>query len=287
MEVRDAVEGTVSVITGASRGIGRELALTLARRGATVVVNYQHDDHAAAEVVASVSSAGGRAVCCRADVEDPAGIEKLFTFVEESFGRLDHFVSNAAAGPFKPVLDLKLHHLDRCHAMNARAFVLGAQRAARLMDRGGRIVAMSSLGAGFALPGYAAMGAEKAALEAWVRYLACELAPLGITANAVSGGLIDTGTLALYARSAGFDPDAAVRRVPLQRAGTPGDMASAAAFLLSPAADYITGQTLVVDGGISVSWHTQPLNAEQDCDPAPPPADDVVADLARQPVRSR
>lgn len=259
MESIGAFEGTVSVVTGASRGIGRELALALARQGATVIVNYKRDEDAAAATVASARGAGGHALACRADVEDPAGILKLFSFVEETCGRLDHFVSNAAAGPFKPVHDLKLHHLDRCHAMNARAFVLGAQQAARLMDRGGRIVAMSSLGAGFALPGYAAMGAQKAALEAWVRYLACEFAPLGITANAVSGGLIDTGTLALYARAAGVDLDAAVRRVPRQRVGTAQDMAAAAAFLLSPAADYITGQTLVVDGGVSVSSQLQPL----------------------------
>ena len=113
----------VALITGASRGIGRALALTLARGGASVVVNYKKNEDLAEETVAEVKAAGGQGIAVQADVEDPDEIEALFEAADKEYGRLDYYVSNAAASAFKPILELGQHHLDRSYAVNVRAFV--------------------------------------------------------------------------------------------------------------------------------------------------------------------
>jgi NAD(P)-dependent dehydrogenase (short-subunit alcohol dehydrogenase family) len=250
---RRPFEGRIALITGASRGIGRAVALTLGRGGATVVVNYKRNADLADKTVAALEEAGGRGFAVRADVESVEGVAALFDAVQDEFGRLDHFVSNAAAGAFKNILDLKPHHLDRTYAMNLRPFVLGAQRAVRLMDDGGRIVALSSYGSIRAYPTYAALGSMKAALESWVRYMALEFAPYGINVNAVNGGLIDSDSLEFFYGVAGMaDMGTVLDRIPKGRPGGVQEVADAIAFLLSPASEYITGQTLVVDGGLSV-----------------------------------
>jgi NAD(P)-dependent dehydrogenase (short-subunit alcohol dehydrogenase family) len=246
--------GKVALITGSSRGIGRTLALSLADQGGSVVVNYKANADLAAEVVAGVSERGGRAIAVQADVESPEDIDRLFDAAAAEFGRLDYFVDNAAASSFKLIKDLKLHHLDRSYAMNIRSFVLGAQRAVDLMTEGGRIVTLSSYGSIRAYPTYANLGAAKAALEAYVRYMAVEFAPLGINVNAVNGGIIESDSSAYFYGVEGM-PDLETQvlpKIPKQRMGTVKEVADTVEFLLEPRSEYITGQSLVVDGGLTV-----------------------------------
>jgi len=247
-------EGKVSLVTGSSRGIGRALALTLAREGASVAVNYQRNADLAAEVVREIEGLGSRAIAVQANMEGTEEIDRLFESVEREFGRLDHFVSNAAASSFKKIVDLKAHNLDRSFDLNVRAFVLGAQHAVKLMKQGGRIAVLSSYGSIRAYPTYANLGSNKAAIEAWVRYMAVEFAPQGINVNAVNGGLIDTESCAyFYERVPGMAPmDSVLSKVPKGRMGTVQEVADTIAFLLAPESEYITGQTICVDGGLSV-----------------------------------
>lgn len=244
----------VALITGSSRGIGRTLALSLAAQGGSVVVNYKVNEDLAKEVVAGVTERGGRAIAVQADMESPEDIDRLFDAAREEFGRLDYFVDNAAASSFKLIKDLKLHHLDRSYAMNVRSFVLGAQRAVDLMTGGGRIVTLSSYGSIRAYPTYANLGAAKAALEAYVRYMAVEFAPLGINVNAVNGGIIESDSSAYFYGVDGMPglEEKVLPKIPKQRMGTVKEVADAVEFLLEPRSEYITGQSLVVDGGLTI-----------------------------------
>jgi enoyl-[acyl-carrier protein] reductase III len=243
----------VALITGSSRGIGKALAITLARDGASVVINYKKNQDLAEETVTEVEAAGGKAIAVQADVEEPDEIEALFEAAESEYGRLDYYVSNAAASAFKPILELGQHHLDRSYAMNVRAFVLGAQRAVALMSGGGRIVAMSSYGSNRVYPTYGNLGAAKAALESWVRYMSMEFAHLGINVNGVNAGIIESDSSAYFYDVSGMPPLSTVLpKIPKKRKGTVQEVADVVAFLLSEASEYITGQTLIVDGGLSI-----------------------------------
>lgn len=264
----------VALITGGTRGIGKAVALTLARQGASLVLNYRRNEQAARDTLAEIESLGARASVFRADLEEPAQIDALFEHVGSRFARLDFFISNAAASAFKRIVDLNARHLDRTFALNVRAFVLGAIRAVPLMKNGGRIVALSSYGSGRAYPTYANLGAAKAAIEAWVRYMALEFGPRGIGVNAVSGGLIDTDSLEFFYSVPGMPPmETVLSKLPRARRGKVEDMAAAVAFLLSPEAEYITGQTLAVDGGLSVIAPPFYADATSPLAGAPPPRD--------------
>jgi enoyl-[acyl-carrier protein] reductase III len=187
-------------------------------------------------------------------MEEPEDIARLFQAAKDEYGKLDYFVANAAAAAFKPIEDLKLHHLDRSYAMNVRAFVLGAQHAVPLMTDGGRIVVLSSYGSIRAYPTYAALGAAKAAVEAWVRYMAVEFGTRGINVNAVNGGIIESDSSAYFYGVEGMPSlhDDVLPKIPKRRMGSVQEVADCVAFLLDPRSEYITGQSLVVDGGLSI-----------------------------------
>ena len=249
---RRGFEGKVALITGASRGIGKALALRLAARGAIPVVNYKQNEQLAGEVVAEVERLGSTGLAIRADLENLDEIEAMFDQVQERFGRLDFFVSNASASNFHHFMDLKPHHLERTYNLNVRAFVVGTQRAVRLMADGGRVVVLSSYGSIRSFPTYANLGSAKAALETWARYMAVELAPHGVNVNAVNGGIIETDSSSyFYATGRVPSLETVLPKIPKRRMGTAAEVADCVLFLLSPEAEYVTGTTLVVDGGLT------------------------------------
>ncbi len=248
----EGFSGKRALVTGGSRGIGRAIALRLAGLGADVAVSYVKNAQAAAETALAIERLGRRALAIKADVVEPKEVKDLFSAVKESFGGLDIFVSNAVSGVLGPAARIGKFGWDLALNANARAFLLGAQEAAKLFpESGGRIVAVSSIGSFSCLPGYAAVGASKAALETLVRYFAKELAPRGINVNAVSGGPVDTEALDYFPEKERL-LEIWTERTPGGRIAKPDEIAAVAVFLLSDDASWIRGQTIVVDGGLTL-----------------------------------
>lgn len=248
----DPLAGNVAMITGASRGIGRAIARKLAGAGCDVAVVYHTSQEEAEAVTDGVRALGRRALAIQADVGDPGSVAEAFAAFRQEFGRVDILVSNAATGVLRPALELNLKHWRKCLETNALALNLLAQQAVPLMPEGGRIIGLSSLGASRAIPHYAFIGASKAALEAVARSLAQELGPRGIRVNVVSAGVVDTDALKFFPNRDRLLAEYA-QRAPVGRKLTPEDVADAVYLLCLPEAAMITGHTLVVDGGFSIS----------------------------------
>ena len=247
-----ALQGQVALVTGAARGIGRAIARKLAASGADVAVNYYNSHDEAEALCAELRALGRRAHAIQGSVGVPESVDEMFAAFREHFDRIDIVVSNAASGVLKPVMEMGLKHWRWCMETNAFALDLLAQRAVPMMRDGGRIVAMSSLGAQRAMPAYGFIGASKAALEALVRALAQELGPRGIRVNTVSAGVVDTDALAYFPNRDELLADFA-RRTPAGPRLTPEDVANAVYLLCLPEASMINGHTLVVDGGFAIS----------------------------------
>jgi enoyl-[acyl-carrier protein] reductase III len=246
------VKGKVALVTGGGRGIGRSIVLRLARQGVDVGVNYLRNSEAAERTAEEARALGVRAEVLRGHIGDPEKVDALFASVRERFGTLDILVNNAASGVIRPALELERRHWDWTLDINARGAWLCAQRAAQLMNgRDGRIINISSLGSRRVLKDYLAVGVSKAALEALTRYLAVELAPLGIVVNAVAGGLVETDALQYFEHREAMLADARTG-TPAGRMVEPDDIAGVVCFLCSPEAAMIRGQVIVVDGGYSL-----------------------------------
>lgn len=233
------------LVTGGSRGIGRAIACKLARPGGTVVINYLRNDAAAKETAALVEARGAAAVVVQADVRSEKDLKRLAGAVES----VDVLVHNAAVGAMKPYQKLRTSHWDLTLESSLRPFWLLTKLVT--MRAGGSVIGISSMGSQRHIPGYIAMGAAKGGLEAMTRQLAVELAPQKVRVNTVCGGLIDTDTLA-YLTEGEKMLEFAHAYTPLGRAGTPEDIAGAVAMLVSPEARWVTGQVVVVDGGLSL-----------------------------------
>jgi len=232
-------------VSGGSRGIGRAIALRLARDGAKrVAIGYFRSDSAAEETAADLKELGAEPTLVRGNI----GSERVLDEVA-ALGPLDVLVHNAASGVSTPALEAKEKHWDWTLNTNARALLQLAQTCAPTMPAGSSIVAISSLGAQRVLDNYTLVGTSKAALEALVRYLSVELAP-AIRVNAVSGGVVETDALAAFPNRE--EMLAAGAANPVGKMVSPEDIAGAVAFLCSPDAEMIRGQTLVVDGGFSL-----------------------------------
>ena len=270
------LKGKQALITGSSRGIGRGIALKLAREGATIAVHYYQNHAAAADTLARIRELGSDGVIVQADVARVEDLRRMFAEVRDTFGALDIFVSNARGevGTFyEPPLAIALDKFDHAMDSQAKAFLVGAREAEKLMTAGGRIIAITYAPGGVygSWQSWVAMGAAKSALESLARYLAVALAPRGITVNIISPGWIDDSVLNTL-------PTEVVEMIrtrhqngwtPRRRLGTPADIGNAVALFCSNEADWITGQLVAVDGGMSLMDPALPLAIQQpDLQPA-------------------
>src|SRR5262245_7980459 len=240
-------DGASVLVTGGSRGIGREIALRFAdARAKRVAIGYMRNDTAAESVAEELRQRGTEPVLVRGNVASEKVAEQV-----ADLGPLNALVHNAATGVIRPALETEDKHWDWPLAANASALPPLTRAAAPAMPRGSAIVGVSSLGSFRVLENYVLVGTSKAALESVVRYLGVELAPRGIRVNAVSGGVVETDALEFFPNKEEM-LGAARERTPAGRMVEPRDIADAVLFLCSPRAEMIVGQTLIVDGGFSL-----------------------------------
>ncbi len=245
------LHGKVALITGGSRGIGRAIALRLAEQGADVVINYVRHRRDAEETVAAIEGKGVRCMAVKANVAREEDVTRIFDEIRTVYDHLDILVSNAASGVLKPVMELTTRHWNWAMDINARALLTLTQNAVPMMAKGGKIMAVSSLGAARGVENYTVVGASKAALESLVRHLAVEFGPLGINVNTISAGVVDTDALKKFPNRDEII-DFSLQRTPLGRLTTPEDVADLALFLCSDLSTMIQGQVIVVDGGYAI-----------------------------------
>src|SRR5213593_3886655 len=257
----------LALVTGGSRGIGRAIVERLARDGADVAFIYRRDAAAAAEVEANVRALGRRCLALQADLGEPAALAAALDRLEAETDHVDVLVANAAATAFKPLLEVKPHHVEKTYAITVGAFLQRVQRLAPRMPGGGRIVTISGMDTHRYVAGHGVLASAKAALEALTRYLAVELGPRGITVNAVNPGYVETDSVAMYladeaGRKAFFEEIEGA--TPLRALGQPEEVAAVVAFLCSADAAWMQGQVLYLDGGVflhapghSVRWWRQ------------------------------
>lgn len=237
-----------AIVTGSSRGIGRAVATRLAADGFAVTVNYAGNRSAAEEVVAAITSAGGRAIAVGADISQAADVARLFDETEQAFGSIEVLVNNAGIMITKTIAETDESTFDRTFAINVRGTFLTLRQAATRLRSGGRIINFSTSSTPLGLPGYANYCASKAAVEVYTAILAKELRGKNITVNAVAPGPVGT-ELFLTGKS----PEQIERLAklnPFERLGEPDDIARVVSFLASEEAGWINGQIIRANGGM-------------------------------------
>ncbi len=244
-----SLEGKIALVTGASKGVGKGIALELAREGCEVAVNYRSDLAGAESTAAEIRALGRRAAVVAADVGQAAGVQAMCRFVADQFGRIDILVNNAGIQTWKPLLDLEEEEWDRVMATNLKGCFLCTQRAARLMkDSGGGVIV--NIGSGcnkVAFPNLVDYTASKGGIEMFTKVAAVELGSFGIRVNCVAPGAIE---IERTQSEAGDYAGTWSKLTPLRRIGTPQDVGRVVAALAGPAGDFVTGQTVWVDGGL-------------------------------------
>lgn len=245
------LKGKVAFVSGGTRGIGLSTAEKLARRGADIVISYFRSRQSAKDAEEKITAHGVQCLTHRANMGNHDQLPALFDAIKERFGKLDIMVSNAALGLYTTMMAIDDKAWDLSMHTNARAFLHCVQLGLPLMPDHSRIVTLSSLGSIRYIPGYAAIGVSKAAIENMVRYMAVELAPRHITVNCVSGGFIDTSALSVFPNYEDMKREVS-ERTPFKRIGRPEEVADVVVFLCGPSASWITGQTVIVDGGYSL-----------------------------------
>jgi len=248
--------GKRALVTGASRGIGRATALTLASAGCDVIVNYVTSEAAAKETARAITAMGREAMVVRADMSEPEDIAQLIELVSDHVESLDILVSNAASGGFRNLVDAKISHFDAAMHTNVRSLMLLVQAALPLMKKAvgtKKVVALSSHGSYRSLPAYGLIGASKAAIESMIRHFAMELGSQGFNFNCVLAGLVPTDSTSLIPGAEKmFELMNEKLFIAKPRTLTPEDVANAVKFLCLPESDLIQGHTLIIDGGAAL-----------------------------------
>ncbi len=245
------------VISGGTRGIGRAIVEEFAQNGVDIAFTYNSNSELAENIIQELSDKyGGKYKAYKLDILEPNSYKELFKQIDEEFQRVDFFISNAiisgrsVVGGFAPFMRLKPKGLMNIYTATVLSFIVGAQEAAKRMEKigGGSIISLSSTGNLVFTPNYTGHGNSKAGVETVVKYAAHELGEKGIRVNAVSGGPIDTDALRKFPNYEEVK-DEVVKRSPLSRMGLPEDLSGICYFLTTDKADWITGQTFIVDGG--------------------------------------
>lgn len=247
-----SLEGKVALVTGSSQGIGRAIALRLARDGADVCVNYHRAAAAARDVQQQIERLGRRAIVVQADVARLEDVQRLIDQTVGQLGRLDILINNAGIEIKQPFLEVTEENYDRVLAVNLKGAFFCAQEAARQMIRqgqGGRIVNVSSVHEDLAMPGNAPYCASKGGMRMMMRTICLELAPHQITVNNVGPGAIATAINRAVLENPQLLGEL-LAEIPLGRIGTPEEVADLVAYLVSPEASYVTGSTYFIDGGL-------------------------------------
>jgi len=250
--VAQKLAGKVGVVTGASKGIGAGIAKQLAAEGASVVVNYSSSKAGADKVVAEITAKGGKAIALQANVANKAEIERLFAETKKAFGKLDILVNNAGVYEFQPLENVNEEHFHKQFNLNVLGLVLTSKEAAKYFDgQGGSIINISSLASTTAPATASVYSATKGAVDTITKSLAKELGPRKIRVNAINPGMVITeGVQASGLEGSDFQKDV-IARTPLGRVGKVEDIAPAAVFFASNDSAWITGETLVIAGGLN------------------------------------
>jgi 3-oxoacyl-[acyl-carrier protein] reductase len=243
--------GKVAVVTGASKGIGAEVARQLAAEGASVVVNYSSSKEGADRVVGEITKKGGKAVAVQANVAKDADIRRLFAETKKTYDRVDILVNNAGVYEFAPIEEVTAEHFHKMFDLNVLGLLLATQEAVKQFgSRGGTIINISSVAATSAPPSTSVYSASKGAVNSITRSLAQELGPKKIRVNSINPGMVETEGV----RSAGIDESEFRKHyeanTPLGRIGQPQDIAPAVVFLASSDSAWITGESFYITGGL-------------------------------------
>ncbi len=245
------LSGKVAVVTGASKGIGAAIAERLGSEGASVVVNYSSDKAGAERVAQKIEKNGGKALVVQANISRKADIDKLFRQTKDNFGHIDILVNNAGVYEFRPLEQIDEEHFRKHFDLNVLGLLLTTQAAVPLINgNGGSIINVSSVVAKTPPPNASVYSATKGAVDVVTRSLAQELGPRKIRVNSLSPGLTDTEGVRASSVTDETVKEHAISRTPLGRIGTADDIAGAAAFLASDESRWVTGETLLVGGGI-------------------------------------